>query len=127
MPGDTTFLQINPVLPVDNMMKTIAFYEDKLGFKKIMDSSKYGEEPINYAVVCRNNVCIHFELLERIDDIKMPQFRIQVEDIAPLFDEYKSRGLLGASATLRNTPWATREFAFFDINGVGLTFFESLE
>jgi len=71
---NTTLLQINPVLPVDDMTKTLAFYTDKLGFSKVYDSTNYGEDPINYAVLCRENVCIHLQLFDSIEDIIMPSF-----------------------------------------------------
>ena len=108
------------------MENTIHFYENKMGFEKVFDSMQYEDKPINYAVLCRQNICIHFQLFDRIDDIKMPQFRIQVKDIEFLFEEYKSRKTIDSVAELRATPWGTRGFAFFDPNSVGLTFFESI-
>jgi len=75
---NTTLLQINPILPVDDMTKTLAFYTDKLGFSKVYDSTNYGADPINYAVLCRENICIHLQLFDSIEDIIMPQFRILV-------------------------------------------------
>lgn len=56
----------------------------------------------------------------------MPQFRILVDTVDPLFQEYKILGILD-NAIVKDTPWGTKEFAFFDPNSVGLTFFETTE
>jgi len=60
---NTTLLQINPVLPVDDMTKTLAFYTDKLCFSKVYDSANYGEDPINYAVLLSRKCLYTFTVI----------------------------------------------------------------
>lgn len=119
-------LNVNPVIPVSKMTDTITYYEEKLGFKNIYDSINYEEEPINYAVLCRDNMCFHFQLFESIKDFTMPMLRIRVQHLNSLFQEYKKMGLLDKKE-IRKTPWGTSEFAFFDLNMVGLTFYEPID
>jgi len=52
----------------------------------------------------------------------MPQFRILVDTVEPLFQEYKILGILD-NAVVKDTPWGTKELAFFDPNSAGLKFF----
>lgn len=123
MPQQTQLLQINPVLQVTDMPASIAFYEEKLGFRNMYDSTQYEEGPVNYAVMCRQNLCIHLQLFDQLAE--QPQIRIEVKNIAPLFEEYRNKGVLDHQEALRITPWGTKEFAFFDLNRVGLTFYEN--
>jgi catechol 2,3-dioxygenase-like lactoylglutathione lyase family enzyme len=39
MNHETTFKDINPVIPVLDMTAALAFYEDKLGFRKAFDDA----------------------------------------------------------------------------------------
>jgi catechol 2,3-dioxygenase-like lactoylglutathione lyase family enzyme len=52
--ADTIFLSVDPVLASSNVRRDIEWYENKLGFKDVYDSSNYQEGPIDYAVVGRH-------------------------------------------------------------------------
>ena len=43
-----------------------------------------------------------------------------------LFAEYKSQDVFHQHTALRDTAWGTREFAFYDENSNGLTFYRDL-
>ena len=43
-----------------------------------------------------------------------------------LFVEYQDKGVFHSQTALRYTPWGTREFAFYDLNGNGLFFYQNL-
>ena len=90
----TQIVQINPVLPVGNMQESLDFYENKMGFKNVYDSTQYESGEMNYAVMCRQNCCIHLQLFKDIRPDFQPQIRIEVKNIGPLFEEYRSKGLL---------------------------------
>jgi len=120
----TTLMQVNPVIPASDMVLIIDFYENKMGFKNVYDSTHYEDGPVNYAVLCRESICLHFQLFESLEGLTAPSLRIQVENIIPLFEEFKTRGLLSDKSELRITPWGTKEFAFFDPNNTALTFYE---
>lgn len=126
MADNTTFIQVNPVIPASDMVQTIDFYENKMGFTNVFDSSHYEDGPINYAILCRQSICLHFQLFESLKGLTAPNIRIQVEEIEPLFEEYKTRGILDDKNELTITPWGTKEFAFFDPNKSALTFYEDL-
>jgi uncharacterized glyoxalase superfamily protein PhnB len=50
--------------------------------------------------------------------------RCAVSDVDALFEEYQDKGVFHARTTLRDTDWGTREFAFFDPDRNGLTFYQ---
>ncbi len=117
-------LQINPVLPASDMEMTISFWQ-LMGFEKVYDSTQYGEEPVNYAVMKRDNLCVHLQLFVDLENQFSPQIRFEVRGVEDLFQEYRSNRLLPDNAHLRQTAWGTKEFGLFDPNKVGITFFES--
>jgi uncharacterized glyoxalase superfamily protein PhnB len=120
--SDATIIRgVNPILPVDNISAAIAFWEDKLGFSTAF---QYGE-PTFYAGMRRGPIEIH---LCRADDTSFAdqmQLRIQVENIEPLYEEYKAQGVTHP-AGLQAKPWGTKEFGILEPSGVGITVYEDL-
>ena len=51
--------------------------------------------------------------------------RIRVVDPDALFAEFAPKGVFGDHTAVRDTPWGTREFGFYDLNGHGLTFYRA--
>ena len=49
--------------------------------------------------------------------------RIYVEDIEALFEDYKTKDVFHINTSLKDTPWRTKEFAFYDLYSNGLTFY----
>ena len=49
--------------------------------------------------------------------------RFVVSDVDALFEELKDKGIFHEQTALRATPWGTREFALFDPDKNGLTFY----
>ncbi len=49
--------------------------------------------------------------------------RFVVPAVLEVFDEYRDKGVFHERTALRDTPWGTREFAFYDPNQNGLTFY----
>ena len=119
------FLKVNPILPCQDMTQSIAFWQ-KLGFTNIFDSINYGEEPVNYAVLRRDGLCVHLQHFDEIEKQYSPQIRFEVQAVDALWEEFKAVGILDGSTVLRTTPWNTREFGIFDPNKTGITFFEAI-
>lgn len=52
--------------------------------------------------------------------------RFVVPQVEALFEEYKTKDVFRSRTALRDTAWGTREFAFYDPDGNGLTFYRAL-
>ncbi|OUR96090.1 bleomycin resistance protein [Flavobacteriales bacterium 33_180_T64] len=127
----TAFLkQIHPVLPVRNVMNSIQYYVEKLGFNLVFKDA--GDHP-SYAGVVRDGIEIHLQWHGESDWLEGRNgvlLKIYVEDIEDLFEDYKTQFVFHEQTVLRNTAWGTREFGFYDIDKNGLVFyrnFRSLE
>jgi hypothetical protein len=51
--------------------------------------------------------------------------RFLIDDVDALFAEYQDQQVFHDHTTLRDTAWGTREFAFNDLDGNGLTFYRN--
>lgn len=115
--------QIHPVLPVKDVSKSIEFYIDKLGFKLAFTDTTSAK---GYAGVRRDGIEIHLQWhdeIEWVEGMDRPMLRIYVEGIEALYTEYKTKDVFHKNTSLKETPWGTKEFAFFDNYGNGLTFY----
>ena len=121
----TKFLFMSPVLASADVAKDIEWYETKLGFKNVYDSTHYQEGPVDYAVVGRQNLYLHLQFQFPADMIST-DIRFQVQNIMPLFEEFKANGLIDDKQLQKQTAWHTCEFTFFDLSRNRLTFYEDL-
>ncbi|WP_296386756.1 VOC family protein [Winogradskyella sp.] len=115
--------QIHPVLPVKDITKTIDYYVSKLGFKLAFTDTT---DANGYAGVGRDGIEIHLQWHDSIEwenGFNTQMLRIYVEHIEQLFEEYKTKNVFHKNTTLKSTPWRTKEFAFYDLFGNGLTFY----
>ena len=126
MANDTTLQDDNPVIPVRDMAATVAFYEDKLGFRKAFDDAAQPGGPINYAGVCRGGICLHLQTTAPDENATAPQIRIRVTNIEPLYEEYQAQGLIGPGGHLEPKPWGSKDFGLYDPNRTALVFYEDL-
>ena len=115
------FKEVNPVLPSRDVASAIEFYVNKLGFTL---SFRDANEP-KYAGVKRDNVELHLQWHDpkEWERVERPMLRFLVADVDALHNELKSKEVFHENTALRNTPWGTREFAFYDIDKNGLTFY----
>ena len=117
MPDDL-FAQCAPVLPVDNAVETVRFYEDELGFKT---SFSHGDPPF-YVILKRGGVSVH--LSEREDqstEIEPCHVYISVSDVDAVYQACLSKNLEIATAP-EDQDYGIREFDLIDPNGHFLTF-----
>jgi catechol 2,3-dioxygenase-like lactoylglutathione lyase family enzyme len=118
------FKEVNPVLPTRDVALAVEFYVNKLGF---ILSFQDANEP-KYAGVKRDNVELHLQWHDpkEWERVERPMLRFLVADVDALHNEFKGKEVFHENTALRNTPWGTREFAFYDIDKNGLTFYRNL-
>ncbi|NLM09203.1 MAG: bleomycin resistance family protein [Clostridiaceae bacterium] len=119
---------LTPNLMVEDVNKTIEYYEKVLGFELSMNVPKTGK--FDWAMMKHENVEIMFQernnLIEEYPVLneKTPggglTFYIRVKDVKKLHDELKEKANIVLD--LQKTFYGTEEFAIIDINGYILTF-----
>jgi hypothetical protein len=60
-------------------------------------------------------------------EMSTTRLRFLIEDPDALFEEYESQNVFHDRTHLASTPWGTREFAFYDLDGNGLTFYRDIK
>jgi catechol 2,3-dioxygenase-like lactoylglutathione lyase family enzyme len=122
----TRFQALHPVIPVRDVNAAITYYTAKLGFETSFQDDE--AEP-RYAGVRRDGVEVHLQWHEPAtfrSGVDTVSLRFLVADVDELFDEYADKGVFHDRTALRDTPWGTREFAFYDSDGNGLFFYRDL-
>lgn len=121
-----TFHAIHPVLGARDVPLAVAWYVERLGFTLMFNDA----DPIRYAGVRRDDVELHLQWQEDryfpAEGEDAPAYRFLVDDPDALYAEFRASGALAATAHLRDTPWHTREFGAYDLNGNALMFYRSL-
>lgn len=113
---------VHPILPAPHIEDALEFYIDKLGFELAFRDAS---DPANYVGVRRDGVELHIQW-QSLEGMKLSggmQLRFLVEDPRALFEEFQEKGVFHPNTALKSTPWGTLEFAFYDLNNVGLTFY----
>jgi hypothetical protein len=120
--------QIAPVFFATDILATLDYYSEKLGFKCI---GKW-QEPPQYAIVERDGHALHFRCAppptpnpDKYADELLDAY-IFVENADTLHAEYAARGVI-FSRELGNTPWNSREFVVKDCDGRLLAFGANLD
>lgn len=121
----TQFLHTSPVLASSDVARDVAWYESKLGFENVFDSTAYQEGPMDYAVIRRDNAFFHLQF-QFPEDMTCTDVKFQVTGIKALFENYLAKGVVTEDRMHWKTAWGTSEFAFFDPSGNRLTFLEDL-
>ena len=113
---------------VKNVKETIKFYEEKLGFKKILSVPDVGEI-LDFAILNKDKISIMFQeqknLIEEYPTLKtdkiVPTFTlfITIDDVASMYNELKDK--VKIAKEIHKTFYGKDEFAIFDNNGNILT------
>lgn len=116
---------------VKNIKETIEFYQEKLGFQKILSVPEEGEN-LNFAIIAKDKITIMFQeqknLIEEYPSLKIenivPTFTlfITVQNIDKLYEELKDR--VEIAKEMHTTFYGKKEFAIFDNNKNILTISE---
>jgi uncharacterized glyoxalase superfamily protein PhnB len=116
------FFSVVPLVPAGgDVDRAVAFYEEKLGFRKLWQDG----DPTEMAAVKRGSVEL---LLYRNDDRSLADqtsLRILVSQIDSLYEDCRTKGVtIRGNGVLQIKPWGTKEFAIADPAGVCITFYE---
>jgi len=113
---------VHPVLPTRDVAAAIGFYVTRLGFELAFADSTRNPK---YAGVRRDDVELHLQWHDpdEWERVERPSLRFVVPDVERLYNEYKRKEVFHEKTALRDTAWGTREFAFFDPDMNGLTFY----
>ena len=113
---------------VKNVKETIKFYEEKLGFQKILSVPEEGEI-LNFAILNKDKISIMIQeqknLIEEYSTLKtdeiVPTFTlfITVDNVSEVYNQLKDR--VKIAKELHKTFYGKDEFAIFDNNGNILT------
>ena len=109
---ETTFLCLSTVMASAEVSRDVEWYENKLGFKNVFDSSAYQEGPIDYAVIGRQKLFLHLQF-QFPKDMTSTDVRIEVKNINPIIEECVEKGVIKSEQVNRKTPWKTDEFSIF--------------
>lgn len=113
---------------VKNVKETVKFYEEKLGFRKILSVPEEAEI-LNFAILNKDKISIMFQeqknLIEEYPTLKteeiVPTFTlfITVNNVINTYHELKD--IVKLAKDLHKTFYGKDEFAIFDNNGNILT------
>ncbi len=113
---------------VKNVKETIEFYEEKLGFSKVLSVPEEGEV-LNFAILNKDKISIMLQeqenLLSEYNTLQkgeiIPTFTlfITVDDVLKMYNELKDK--VEIAKELHKTFYGKDEFAIFDNNGNILT------
>lgn len=117
------FAGVAPVLAVDNIAESIAYYRDMLGFT--VDFT-WGDPPY-YAIARRGqNVSVHLSEREDTSTPIVPAYvYVFVTDADALYEEFHAQGI-EIFQPPQNSDYGMREFDVRDLNGHFLTFGQDL-
>ena len=118
---------IAPQFFTTDIPRTLAYYNDKLGFECV---GTWQDPPV-YAIVARDEQAIHFRCAEpptanpnKYSD-ELLDAHVFIENADALYAEYAARGV-EFTRELANMPWHSREFVVKDCDGRLLAFGSSL-
>ena len=117
------YQSITTNIMVKNVKETIKFYEEKIGFQKILSVPEEGEI-LNFAIIAKDNITIMFQeqnnLTEEYPTLKVENIKptftlfITVENVQKLYEDLKDK--VEIAKELHKTFYGKDEFAIFDNN-----------
>jgi catechol 2,3-dioxygenase-like lactoylglutathione lyase family enzyme len=119
-----SFRSAVPSLPVSDERRAVAFFQDALGMRELID----GE--VGLGILVRDQVELHLWVADgsaRGAEAHLAgsaSCRIEVTGAAHLYEYCHALGVVHPNAPLRNTPWGTREFGVVDPDGNLVTLFQ---
>jgi predicted enzyme related to lactoylglutathione lyase len=114
---------ISPLIPAgSDVEKSIAFYEQQLGFTKIHQEGN----PVRMAIVKRDAAEIFLVKNDYQQIAESTSFRIYTDGIEQLYQEFQAKAgeIIHPNGKLETKPWGVKEFVVIDPVGVCITFWE---
>lgn len=119
------FLAVHPVLPVRDVLRSMRWYGRAFGFETLFLDDP--DAPA-YLGLGRDGVEVHLQLHgaeEWEAGLTTATYRFLVDHPDQLLVEARNMGGIPSSVEVYDTPWGTREFACFDPDKNGLTFYRN--
>ena len=114
---------LTPNIMVKNVKETIKFYEEKLGFQKVLSVPESGEK-FDFAMIAKDKIMIMFQeqenLIQEYPSLKTEEIKptftlfINVENIKELYQSLQNK--VEIASALHQTFYGRKEFAIFDNN-----------
>ena len=124
--------KLTPNLMVEAVQRTLAFYQDVLGFKVLMTLPD--QAPFDFAIMQRDQVELMFQsrasLSENVPALSgysigaSQTFYIEVQGLKDLYESLRDK--VDIVVDLHTTFYGTQEFYFRDVNGYILSFAEAV-
>lgn len=115
--------KVAPFIPAgENVLRTIEFYEQKLGFKRQWQDSGTPE----LALIARDEIELFLQRNEDPDLAEWTTLRIEVENVTELYREFVDRdpSIIHPNGKIEKKAWGSTDFTILDPNGVCITFYE---
>ena len=121
---DTRMQALHPLMIVNDVAETAAFYRSKLGFSFCFPEQAESQLAGDFAMMQRDNVVLMFKAVAKgtprpnrtVHDWAPHDGFIYVRDLEPLCEELRAKGVKIVKE-IGETEWGTREFLFEDNNG----------
>ena len=111
--------KIVPQVPSLNVMESLEFYSQKLGFG---DRWQFNQ---NYGGV-RTPLELNFCYYDNPDFSQNYVMRFEVEDIQSHYQNCQQHGIVHPHGLLEQKPWGVQEFSVLDPSGVLIVFYQRL-
>ena len=115
-----TFGTVTPLIPADDVSRSLAFYVETLGFEEAFRAGT----PPDYAGIRRGVANVHIFACKEPRIAEWTAFRIGVDGLDSLFARCAEAGIVHPNGGVAIRAWGTREFTVLDPSGVGITFWE---
>ncbi len=119
---------LTPNLMVKSVFETLKFYEEMLGFQKVLTIPETGED-LQFTILKKDNITLMFQeqknLIQEYPSLDCEEIKpcltlfITVSNVLELYDILKAKVQLASE--LHKTFYGKNEFAIFDNNGFILT------
>ncbi|MBO9708187.1 MAG: VOC family protein [Caulobacter sp.] len=116
----SAIIAAEPQLFVSELEASLAFYEEKLGFRRVFTSG----EPAFYAQVARDGAKLNLRRVEgpvfaehfRVHEPDALSATLTLDDARPVFLELQAAGVI-FHQSLRREPWGAQTFIVSDPDG----------
>ena len=120
MDDAASFGPVTPIVPAEDVDRSLAFYVEILGFEEVFRSGT----PTNYAGLRRGLATIHLFACTEPNIAAWTAFRVSTDRIDSLYEHCQEAGIVHPNGSLGPRPWGTRDFTVLDPAGVCVTFWE---